>query len=289
MTKQASIPPRAVGGLDWFALWQQMYDNERNQAEQLTPPEFERFADFWAGQAGRFARAAQSAPQPDGFLQFLLPRLRSTDRVLDIGAGTGRYEPLLMQTVSEVLALEPSAAMRAKLEQRIAEVPHGRVHVIAESWPTADVPPCDVVFAAHVLYGVRDVAPFLQRMHEVAKRACYVLLGVQHPTAFIGAFWERIHGQPRLPLPGALECLNALYQLGIPAQLSLVPILRPFTYQDAEEAFTDICWRLRLAPHSPHEGAVREAIAELLDQDEAGRLTPRNQPSHSAVLWWETE
>ena len=160
-------------------------------------------------------------------MRFLLPHLRPGDRLLDIGAGTGRYEPTLARNVAEVFAVEPSPAMRQRLEQRIAEERLAAVRVVAAAWPDAEVPPCDVAIAAHVLYGVREVGPFLQRMDAVVRRAGFLLLAYQHPLSFISAFWERIHGAPRLPLPGALECLNALYQLGITAQMALVPGIEP--------------------------------------------------------------
>ncbi len=194
----------SAGGYDWLDIWRRMYDEERAQAERANLPGFEPQADCWAGQANRFAAAARQAPQPDGFMRFLLPRLRPANRLLDIGAGTGRYEPLLAGVVAEVLALEPSPAMRAQLEQRLAEARVSNVRVVAERWPEADLPACDVAIAAHVLYGVREIEPFLTRMSAVAARGCYLLLAIRHPSSFISPFWERLHGQARLPLPGAL-------------------------------------------------------------------------------------
>ena len=97
-----------AGGYDWLATWRRMYDDEREQAERVTPPEFAVQADFWASQAGRVAAIARQTPQPDGFMSFLLPHLRPSDRLLDIGAGAGRYEPVLARAVAEVVALEPS-------------------------------------------------------------------------------------------------------------------------------------------------------------------------------------
>jgi SAM-dependent methyltransferase len=277
------------GGYDWLATWRRMYDDERAQAERATAPEFARDADFWSSQAGRIAASARQSPQPDGFMRFLLPRLRPGDRVLDIGAGTGRYEPTLARAVAEVLALEPSPAMRERLEQRLAEERVAGVHVIAASWPAAEVPPCDVVIAAHVLYGVREIGPFLLGMQAAARRACYLLLAYQHPLSFISDFWRRFYGEPRLPLPGALECLSALYQLGIAAQLTLVPAGSRFSYTDAEEALADIRWRLRFTPDPERDRALRAAIDELLERDDQDRLMARGLPEQTAVIWWEHE
>jgi SAM-dependent methyltransferase len=276
-----------AGGYDWLAVWRRMYDDERAQAEQATAPGFSQNADFWAGQADRFAATARQVAQPDDFMRFLLPHLRPDDRLLDIGAGTGRYEPTLVRGVAEVFAVEPSPAMRQQLEQRVAEDRLTTVRIVAAAWPDAEVPPCDVAIAAHVLYGVREVGPFLARMDAVARRAVFLLLAYQHPLSFISGFWERIHGAPRLPLPGALECLNALYQLGITAQMALVPVSSRFSYPDEEAALADIRWRLRLPPEPGRDSAIRAAIGELLDRDAEGRLAPRGLPEQTAVIWWQ--
>jgi SAM-dependent methyltransferase len=264
-----------------------MYDDEREQAERATPPEFAVQADFWASQAGRMASIARHTPQPDGFMSFLLPHLRSSDRLLDIGAGAGRYEPVLAGAVTEVVALEPSPAMREQLARRLYEEHVTGVRVVAAGWPEADVAPCDIAIAAHVLYGVREIGPFLVRMDATARRACFVLLAYRHPLAFLSPFWERIHGEPRLILPGALECLGALYQLGIPAQLALVPGAGGFSYADRDEALADIRWRLRRLPEPQGDRAIEAAIDELLIRDGEGRLAVPGAPEQIAVIWWE--
>jgi SAM-dependent methyltransferase len=277
----------SAGGYDWLATWRRMYDDERNQAEDATLPGFVAQPDCWSGQAERFAAAAQRAPQPDGFLRFLLPRLRPGDRLIDIGAGAGRYEPLLASAVAELLAVEPSPSMRARLEQRLADEQLTNVRVIANAWPNADASTCDVAIAAHVLYGVREIEPFLRGMDIAAGRACFLLLAFRHPSSFVSPFWERLDGVPRLPLPGALECMNALYQLGITARLELVPLTSRVSYADQQEALDDLRWRLRAPALPEYDRQFAAAIAEQLVPTDDGRLAPRGMPDQAAVIWWE--
>jgi len=276
-----------AGRHDWLAIWRQMYDDERAQGEATTAPGFVAQPDCWAGQADRFAAATQRATQPDGFMRLLLPRLRRTDRVVDIGAGTGRYEPLLAEHAAEVLAIEPSPSMRAQLERRLAEIPARNVQVGAASWPPAELPRCDVAIAAHVLYAVREIGPFLRSMYSAVRRAGYLLLAFRHPSSFISPFWERLHGAPRLPLPGALECFNALYQLGIAAHLTPVPIVNRFSYADEHEALADLRWRLRVPAQPDYDRAISAALPDLLERTADGRLAPRDQPEYAAAIWWE--
>jgi SAM-dependent methyltransferase len=276
-----------AGGLDWLAIWRRMYDQERDQAEHATLPGFVAQPDCWVGQAERFAAAAQRAPQPDGFMRFLLPHLRPADRLIDIGAGTGRYESLLAGAVAAVLAIEPSPSMRARLEQRIAGEQLANVRVVADAWPHTESSACDVAVSAHVLYGVREIEPFLRVMDAAASRACFLLLAIRHPSAFVSPFWEQLYGEPRLQLPGALECLSALYQLGIPARLELVPVINRLSYADEQEALADLRWRLRAPAHPDFDRRIIEAMADLLDRTDDGRLAPRDMPEQAAVIWWE--
>jgi SAM-dependent methyltransferase len=283
-------PAYCVGGYDWLDTWRQMYDVERSQAEEATSPGFNPQADCWAGPAGRFAAAERQVPQPDSFMRFLLPLLRPQDRVLDIGAGTGRYEPVLAGAVAEVLAVEPSPAMREQLERRVAEERLANVRIIPERWPEADVPMCDVATAAHVLYGVRDIGPFLERMNTVAQRSCVLLVAFRHTMSWvIDPFWRRFRGEGRKPLPGALECLNALYQLGIPAQMTLIPVSSRFSYPDEDEALIDLRWRMRFPAEPERDQAIRALAREQFDRDGDGRLVARGLPQHAAVIWWERE
>jgi SAM-dependent methyltransferase len=277
----------SAGGYDWLATWRRMYDDERNQAEDAVLPGFVAQPDCWAGQAERFATAAQRAPQLDGFMRFLLPKLRPGDRLIDIGAGTGRYEPLLAGAVAELLAVEPSPAMRARLEQRLADEQLTNVRVVANPWPSAEAATCDVAIAAHVLYGVREIEPFLRGMDAAAGRACFLLLAFRHPSSFVSPFWERLYGVPRLPLPGALECLNALYQIGIAARLELVPITSRLSFANQQEALDDLRWRLRAPAQPEYDRRIASAVAELLVTTADGHLAPRDLPDQAAVIWWE--
>ncbi len=275
-----------AGGHDWLAIWRQMQQAERTQAEAFSPPQDEHPHDHWQSRAARFAAAHRRQPQPDAFMRVLLPHLQPGDTVLDVGAGTGRYVPVLAQHAAQVIAIEPSPAMRHHLEQHIAEEGLQNVQVLGEAWPLEHPIQGDVVISAHVLYSTSEIAPFLQAMHAAARRLCMLSLMIRHLNSLFSPFWERIHGQPRLPMPAALEAYNALFQLGYPATLELIPARR-FTYTSFDEALEDVRQRLRLAPDPQRDAHLTTLINDLLICDEAGNLTHPHQPQHSAVIWWK--
>lgn len=56
---------------------------------------------------------------------------RGVERIVEVGAGTGRLTLELVDRADEVVAIEPAAPLRAILERKLARVPHGnRVRVI---------------------------------------------------------------------------------------------------------------------------------------------------------------
>jgi SAM-dependent methyltransferase len=218
-------------------------------------------------------------------MRAVLPQLRAEDTVLDIGAGTGRYALYLAGRVARVIALEPSAAMRAQLAERLAETPLANLSVVAAAWPMEEAPVCDVALAAHVTYSVRQIGPFLRGMSAAARRACFLAVGVRPPSFVTAPFWERVYGEPRLPLPGAVECLGALRQLGIHALVTLLPT-PPYSFADADEALADLRERLYLPAGSQRDEVLRQAITELLAPDEDGRLVPREPALPTAAILW---
>lgn len=274
-----------AGGVDWLTTWRAMVSAEQAQSAAVDGRGEERASDRWAGQGERYANATSRASQLDAFMQRLLVQLRPSDTVLDIGAGAGRHTVFLAPHVAQVIAVERSPTMRRHLKRPIAERQITNVQVVAEPWPDADVSAADITICSHVIYGVRDIGPFLQRMDAITHRGCFIVAGFRQPSYVLASFWEAIYGELRLPLPGALECLNALYQLGIPAELGLLPASR-YTFADEVEALADLRWRLRLAVNPDMDAAIRRAMDEHLVRTDLGCLSPRNQPKHTALISW---
>lgn len=280
---------RRAGGLDWVAMWQEMYDREREQAESVTESGFAQYADFWRTRAQRFARISEDSVQPDAFMQAIQSDLQPTDTVLDVGAGTGRHIPFLARTVANVIAVEPSEAMRAQLERRVEEERLKNVSVLTEAWPSSHSPEADVVLSVNVVYGVRDIAEFLQGMNTAARRTCYLCLAIDHPTGVLAPLWQQFHHEERYDLPAALEALNVLYQLGYPAQMRVVSNPTNLWYLNWEDALDDARERLRFIPNDERDQAIRDALAKEFVQRDDGSVVPRKIPLFAAIVSWSKQ
>jgi len=267
-----------AGGFDWIAHWQAM------QAAADVPIAGQAAGDDpWQHRAARFDRVCRSSA--DVGLDWLRLGVLPTDTVADIGAGAGRHAVLMSKHCAGVIAVEPSPAMRARLEARIAEE-SARVTVVAEAWP-CEIPSVDVAYSCHVLYGVTDAVAFIEQMTRTARRSCKLLLGLLAPSERISSLWRAVHGTDRPPRPAALETLALLHQLGHAASLSVVPgSEKPMTFMPTDEDLGELCRRLRLPSNEVERARVRDALDALHPRASTDEPWTLGTGGTFAVLEW---
>ncbi|MBI4498635.1 MAG: class I SAM-dependent methyltransferase, partial [Chloroflexi bacterium] len=208
-----------MGAEDLAHRWRQMVEAREAQAHRLRPGA--GGAGFWDRRAEGFARVARTFQQ-DRLLDLLVQQVTPGTTVLDVGAGPGRYTLPLARAGAQVIAVEPSQGMRSFLEQAVVEEDLA-VTVVPASWEEAEVPPCDVALCSHVVYGVRDILPFLQKLDAHARRACFLAIRVSQFDAYVRPLWEQIFDEPRAPEPTFIDLYTLLYAMGIAANVEIVP------------------------------------------------------------------
>lgn len=267
-----------AGGVDWVGRWREMV------AAAAAPDPCQVVGeDPWQHRAERFNRVGRK--YADAGLEPLSEGLLGTDVVADIGAGTGRHALPISKLCARVIAIEPSAAMRAHLEAGVASE-RARISVISEPWPCA-IEPVDLAYSCHVLYGVADAAEFLDQMTRAARRTCKLVLGLRAPAERIGPLWRAIHGVERPPRPAALEALALLHQLGHAASFRvLAGTEKPMLFLPNEDDLDDLCRRLRLPPVDPERARVRSALERLYPRASADQPWDLGVAGTSVLLEW---
>jgi malonyl-CoA O-methyltransferase len=127
----------------------------------------------YTGRAEVFRRRRTlPAPILEAWRAAVTPRLPPARRVLDVGAGTGQFAaPLAAWTAAPVVALEPSAAMRAELVATGAPIVAAR----AEAVPLA-TGSFDVAWLSTVVHQFDDLAAAVAELARVLRAGGRVLV-----------------------------------------------------------------------------------------------------------------
>ena len=270
-------PPTTDAGDRWRAL----LDAAHAQSRRLADPDWVPAPD-----AGPMVSSFRADPfrAPDNVLVALMHDLGPDDTVIDVGAGAGRFALPIARRVGQVIAVEPDAGMRAALGADAAQAGLSNVRTVARRWPVDDLQ-ADVVFAAHVLYGVHDVEHFLASMTRSARRWAAVLTFADPPQVRLFDFWQAVFGEQRVPNPSLPQLVEVLRSLHIDPSVSLLDTdLWPLgAWERARNALRS---RLQIAPGSDADARLASAMPALLTDWERGYGPLDRSPLQVAVVRW---
>jgi 2-polyprenyl-3-methyl-5-hydroxy-6-metoxy-1,4-benzoquinol methylase len=246
-----------------LARHDQMVLDEMLQAEAVRSTAG-RPADFWQALARRFR--PRPDVDPDSSVEALAALIRPEDGVIDVGAGGGRLAIPLAARCREVVAVEPSPAMRGVLAEEAARRGIGNIRIVAATWEEAEVEPAPLVLAAHVTYGVRPIEPFLRKLDATATRHAAILVMRDPPQSPIAPFWLAIHGEARLRLPCRDELLAALGELGIAPEVRSLGPAPAVSLGPRHEAVDLLRFRLLVDPGTPKDERLAASLDDLAEE-----------------------
>ena len=267
MTTPGSVQPASA-----VEHWRSMVEAERAQGARVSDRAAGGPAQRW-GQ-GR-AEAFRADPHRDGDHDVeLISRFVGADRtLLDVGAGAGRIALPLALRCEEVIAVEAAPSMATILKEEAAKAEISNVTLIEGRWQDVEPPSADVVLCWNVLNYVEDIGAFMKKVDAHARERVLVVLHEVSPMAQAYPFWRRVHGGEPARSPGLAELLAVLWELDIHPDLQMLPP-RPRILQSREAAREQMRGRLGVAPGSPEDARLEEAMDELLEE-RSGSLTVR--------------
>jgi SAM-dependent methyltransferase len=140
--------------------------------------------------------------------RLLGPRLRG--RVVEVGAGRGTFSErlLAMDTVDELILIEPDAAMHADLEQRLGADPRVTTH--AGYFGSHDLGgPVDAIVLVNVLEHIEDDAGVVAAARAALAPGGALLLFVPAGPWLFGSLDRAFEHFRRYERPGLMELLTA--------------------------------------------------------------------------------
>jgi len=258
-----------VEDIDWAARWRQLIEDRATLASSHAD------SHCWDRRARSFARSTHA--RADEFLDVLQPYLQPSKTLIDVGAGTGRHTTPLAEKLEWVTAVEPSEGMRSHIPQR------DNITIIASTWEDAEVAPADFVICSHVMYGVAEPVPFVEKMERSSRERVFVMMReteLPHPAAELR---RRLVGEAGPRLPRFSELFMLLVQMGIAPDVDYLRYPIVTRYADIDEALTDCS---ALFGEGWDEGAARAEIERLL-RHEGDELVYDGGVALSGVAHWQ--
>lgn len=254
---------------DWAAHWRTLVEARTAAGTVDGRPTGGRDPHFWDRRARRFQ--ANLGAQPDPFLDVVEPFVTPSSTVLDVGGGYGRHSVPLAGRAEWVTLVEPSAGMR----DRVPDLPN--LTLVASDWMDAEVQPAGIVLCAHVLYGVPDPVPFIEKLERSAtERVLLCLRGGASPH-----LTERLLPRPRMPQ--LEDCFNLLRQMGIAPEVVWWPVPLHLHWDDFEDAVEECAeW---LGPRWDEESG-RAWLRRHLRPAEGGGFEYEEAPTMTGALHW---
>lgn len=245
--------------------------------------------DHWAEYAELF-RLDPRRPLGDN-LQAIAGYLHPDDRLVDVGGGAGRVSLALAGHVREVVLVEPSAGMRTEFAAARDEAGITNARVAADWWLDSDEIG-DVVHLSDVTYFVRDIVPFVVKLHNAASRR--VMITVWRPTpGDMGTELRCVLYDETPPhWPGLPELAAVLWEMGLLPEIRPLPE-EPWWLTDAERNLSDAdAIALAMRWLNADDDATRQSISanleRVFERTDDG-LTPRwLSRARTVLLTWET-
>jgi len=255
--------------IDWAARWKGLVEDRATLAAGHSD------SQYWDRRAKSFAHSTHL--RAGDLLEVLEPFLSPQKTLIDVGAGTGRHATPLASRLEWVTAVEPSEGMRAHIP------PRDNMTIVASSWEEAEVAPADLVICSHVIYGVAEPVPFLEKMQRCARERVFVMMretDLPHPGAELR---RRLLGASGPRLPRFSELFMLLVQMGAAPDVVFLRYPIVTRYADMEEALNDC---RALFGEGWDETAARAELDELLTR-EGDELVFDGVMALSGVAHWQ--
>lgn len=267
--------------------WEALLDARRQQMDAAYARLGRTSADFWDRRAGGYHRSTKDTVARDPFFLKLCSVVTPQTSVLDVGAGTGRFAMALVLQAKHITAVEPNAAMLGYLQRDALGEELTNISSVQATWQDApDDLQADIVMCSHVLYPIRDVVPFLAKLHATTRQACYLYLRATHIDAVTGHLWRHFHSEERCLPPGYIHALDVLFEMGIYANVEIVNLPVSLRYPSLDVAVEELTEQLIL----PNDERTRDELRGLLVGwlvEKDGMLVPPVEKMVCAIVWWE--
>jgi len=159
----------------------------------------------------------------DPNLAVIASYIEADDVIIDVGGGAGRMSLPLALRCREVINVEPSPTMAMGFERNAAGAGITNARIIDGEWPIVDSPAGSVALVNHVTYMTREIVPFIEKLEQAGRRRVLITVNSVPGPSFQRVLYQLVHGEAEEIVPGHVELINVIWELGILPDIRVLP------------------------------------------------------------------
>lgn len=271
---------------DWNTLWAELVRiGEKRRAIKHQ----HKKEDRWHQQAEQFdARVTERWQNKDSSRTFVIETLKQfpNSRVLDIGAGSGKWTCLMAPYAAHVTALDASDSMLEKCTSQVNQAGLDNVTCMKGYWPQVDVGAQDISFSAHSMYSCEDLKGFIEGMQKVTRKRCILLLRAPLMDGVMAEAARLLWGHP-------YDSANFQIAYQILLEMGIFPNVimeeggrwKGWCSESLPDALQEMKTRLGVYEESQWDEAFLGLIRRYLQQEGSQWVWP--SAMRTALVYWE--
>ena len=263
--------------------WKLRVESHHEQSLKIMDESW-RQGDFWKNVAHMFR--ADPHRTDDEALDAISELVSTDSTVLDVGGGAGRFAVALSLKCKSVTVVDPSESMLEQLQEATTEAGQSNVASVHSDWETAEVEPENIVLCSHVVYGVADIRPFIEKLNAHAIERVVLLSFADSPQASVAPLWDPVHGEQRINLPALPELVNVLWQMDIYPNIRMLTSTTAQSFESVESAKEELSSRLFLGDESPARARLESVIGDYLEKFDDGYRIVGARPIRQGIITW---
>jgi hypothetical protein len=128
--------------------------------------------------------------------------------------------------------------MGAGFRANAAQAGISNTSFIEGDWLKVDPPVGTVALVNHVTYLTREIVPFIKKLERAGSRRVLITVNSPPPPSWQRVLFHLVHGEAEEVVPGHVELVNVLWELGILVDIRVLPLhaARPIIPAPTREA-----------------------------------------------------
>ena len=274
---------------DFSVLWREaLKQDDGTYSKRLSDDQAEK--EFWHHFMGK-----KSAYQQDDWAHTMLREVKELfapyeiNTILEIGPGWGNFTMELADCCDALTCVDISEDVLQYIERAAKELGKKNIFSVCSKWEdmTCDGS-YDIVFGYNCFYRMLELKECVSIMNRIATQLCMMGMSIQNLTPYDQELKETLGVQVKYDKKDYIYFVNILYQMGIDANVRVVPLTRELVYPNWEETVRSVTSRIHNGEaFLAHHGEEIDRILHKYFKEEEDGSYHYQLSYRGTLVYWE--